>query len=378
MQQLAFDTSSPELIVNENFETLADLAVYGKDQTHTSALTWGYYGGVWGSFTITDGTVSLTASSTNYLVVAVATGVLSVSTSSTNWNDTTNYVRVYKIVTGTAAVTSEESHRVGPGGVLGAVGAGGGSGGTELKGLTFTSDTSSTADSDPGNGKFKWNNATEASATVLFFDNQTADGVSLTTFYASLGSSGFIYMQQQDDATKWQLWKWTATPVNGTGYYKFTATIQASAGAIGTGKLVDCDFSGLGSTTAWGGITGSLSSQTDLQAALDLKQARSPAIQSVASASTVTPTFSNDIVEITAQAAALTLANPTGTAIDALGLVIRIKDNGTARAITYGTQYRAIGITLPTTTVISKTMYLAMVFNNTDTKWDVIAVGQEA
>lgn len=105
---------------------------------------------------------------------------------------------------------------------------------------------------------------------------------------------------------------------------------------------------------------------------------RSPSIQSVSSSATVTPTFSDDMVKITAQAAGLTLANPTGTAIDGLGMVIRIKDNGTARSISYGTQYRAIGVSLPTTTVISKTVYLAMIFNNDDTKWDVIAVGQEA
>lgn len=106
--------------------------------------------------------------------------------------------------------------------------------------------------------------------------------------------------------------------------------------------------------------------------------ARTPSIQAVTSSATVTPTFSDDEVKITAQAAGLTLANPTGTAIDGLGIVIRIKDNGTARSIAYGTQYRAIGVTLPTTTVISKTLYLGMVFNNDDTKWDVVAVGQEA
>lgn len=105
---------------------------------------------------------------------------------------------------------------------------------------------------------------------------------------------------------------------------------------------------------------------------------RTPSVQTVTSSATVTPTFSNDAVKITAQAAALALANPTGTAIDMLGMVIRIKDNGTARAISYDTQYRAIGVTLPTTTVLSKTLYLAMVYNSDDTKWDVIAVGQQA
>jgi hypothetical protein len=105
---------------------------------------------------------------------------------------------------------------------------------------------------------------------------------------------------------------------------------------------------------------------------------RTPNIQSVVSSATVTPTFSDDMVKITAQAAGLTLANPTGTAISGWSIVIRIKDNGTARSITYGSQYRALGVTLPPTTVISKTLYLGMIYNSDDTKWDVVAVAQEA
>lgn len=103
-----------------------------------------------------------------------------------------------------------------------------------------------------------------------------------------------------------------------------------------------------------------------------------PNIQSVVSSATVTPTFANDMVIITAQAVALALANPTGTAVDGWGEVIRIKDDGLgARAISYGTQYRAVGVTLPTTTVLGKTLYLGMTFNNAATKWDVTAVAQE-
>ena len=103
-----------------------------------------------------------------------------------------------------------------------------------------------------------------------------------------------------------------------------------------------------------------------------------PRVQTVASAATVTPTSTNDLVTITAQAAALALANPTGTWDEGQPLMIRIKDNGTARAITYGSDYRAIGVTLPTTTVISKTTYLGIIYNSTDTKWDVISVTTQA
>jgi len=120
-------------------------------------------------------------------------------------------------------------------------------------------------------------------------------------------------------------------------------------------------------------LANAATARTNLDAAC-----RTPQIQSVASSATVIPTFADDQVIITAQAAGLTLATPTGTALDGWGLVIRIKDNGTARSISYGTQYRAIGVTLPSTTVISKTLYLGMIFNNADTKWDVVAVAQEA
>ncbi len=105
---------------------------------------------------------------------------------------------------------------------------------------------------------------------------------------------------------------------------------------------------------------------------------RNPGVQAVTSAATVTPTFLNDLVKVTAQAVALTIANPTGTAVPGLGMAIRIKDNGTAQAIGFGTQYRPIGVTLPANTVAGKTLYLGLIYNADDTKWDVVAVAQEA
>jgi hypothetical protein len=103
----------------------------------------------------------------------------------------------------------------------------------------------------------------------------------------------------------------------------------------------------------------------------------SPNVQSVTSASTVTPTDADDMVIITAQAAPLTLANPTGTWDQGRDLLIRIKDDGTSRAISYDTGYRAVGITLPTFTTANKTIYLGIVYNSTDSKWDVIGVSIE-
>jgi hypothetical protein len=115
-----------------------------------------------------------------------------------------------------------------------------------------------------------------------------------------------------------------------------------------------------------------------LKTGLDTKQNIAPSVQSVVSSATVTPVFGNDLVVITAQAAGLTLANPTGSWVQGKDLLIRIKDNGTARAITYGAKYRAIGVTLPTTTVISKTTYLGIIYNSTDDTFDVIGVTTQA
>jgi len=103
--------------------------------------------------------------------------------------------------------------------------------------------------------------------------------------------------------------------------------------------------------------------------------------QNVTSAATVTPNAdTDDRVVISAQATGLTLANPSPTTNrhDGQRLVVRIKDNGTPRTIGYGDQYRAIGVTLPTTTVANKAIYLGMIFHGADTKWDVVAVAQEA
>jgi len=85
-----------------------------------------------------------------------------------------------------------------------------------------------------------------------------------------------------------------------------------------------------------------------------------------------------DQFEITAQAGALKFNNPGGTPVGGQKLIIRIKDNGTARALTYDTQFRAIGVTLPATTIASKTLYMGFIWNNTDSKWDCVAISQEA
>jgi len=100
----------------------------------------------------------------------------------------------------------------------------------------------------------------------------------------------------------------------------------------------------------------------------------------ISSSATPTPARASkrNLFTITGLAEAAELQAPSGTPEEGDTLIVRIKDNGTARALTYNAIYRAIGVTLPTTTVISKTLYIGFIYNSIDSKWDCLAVGEEA
>lgn len=89
-----------------------------------------------------------------------------------------------------------------------------------------------------------------------------------------------------------------------------------------------------------------------------------------------------DQYQATAQANAVTINADAGTPTDGQKMIFRIKDNGTARALTWTTgssnSFRAVGTTLPTTTVANKTLYVGGIYNSADSRWDVLMVTQEA
>ncbi len=103
-------------------------------------------------------------------------------------------------------------------------------------------------------------------------------------------------------------------------------------------------------------------------------------IHSITDSTTPTPNAgSGDDFDfhITALANNATFADPSGTPADGQVMIIRIKDDGTPRTLAYNAIYRPIGVTMPTLTVASKTLYMGTKYNSADTKWDVLAVGQE-
>ena len=81
-----------------------------------------------------------------------------------------------------------------------------------------------------------------------------------------------------------------------------------------------------------------------------------------------------DIYLVTALAQTATFGAPTGTPTEGQQLIIRIKDNGTARSLAWNAIYRASSdLALPTTTIVSKTVYLGFMYNSTDSKWDLLS-----
>lgn len=110
-------------------------------------------------------------------------------------------------------------------------------------------------------------------------------------------------------------------------------------------------------------------------------QAKVRSVSAAATSGTLTPdSRTTDLFVASGLAGAITMAIPAGTPENGQRLLLRFKDNGTARAITWTTSlsgYRAIGITLPTTTVISKTTYVGCVYNSADTYWDAVATVTE-
>jgi len=81
---------------------------------------------------------------------------------------------------------------------------------------------------------------------------------------------------------------------------------------------------------------------------------------------------------ITAQAANLTIANPTGTPYDGQTLIYRIKDNGTVRTITFGTSFIGVGgAILPANTTANKVLYMMCIYNSVAAVWQVLGVVQE-
>jgi hypothetical protein len=155
-----------------------------------------------------------------------------------------------------------------------------------------------------------------------------------------------------------------------TGSDTFTGTIVAGSGVL---KAIN-NTSGSGvstfptaSTTLIG--TGTTDTLTN-------KRITPRVVTTTDDATAVIDCDVTDQYQLTAVANA-TVFTVTGTPVNGQKLIIRVKDAGVAKALTF-TGFTAIGCTIPTTTVQSKTTYVGCIYNATTPTWDVVAVMTEA
>ncbi len=104
-----------------------------------------------------------------------------------------------------------------------------------------------------------------------------------------------------------------------------------------------------------------------------------PIVNSTTTTATLTPNIDEyEQEDVTDLASAMTIAAPTGTPSTGMRLIFRITDDGTARALTWNVIYRAIGVTTPSTTTANKILYVGCIYDEAGSKWDVVAVKEEA
>lgn len=157
------------------------------------------------------------------------------------------------------------------------------------------------------------------------------------------------------------------TPSSGTATNLTGLPVSTGISGLGTGVAASLATN----NNAAGGYT-----PIDGTATLTNKRVtfRSPAITQSA-----TPAINTDVTdyaEITGLAQAITsmTSSLTGTPVKGDRLWISITDNGTARAITWGTSFEASGnVALPTTTVISTRLDIGFTWNVATSKWRCVA-----
>jgi hypothetical protein len=134
-----------------------------------------------------------------------------------------------------------------------------------------------------------------------------------------------------------------------------------------------------GNFMEWGGLAGSTYlGRIDKLGVVRGPAALAPRVVAIASSATPTPDAdATDLYKITALAEAATFGAPTGTLLDGQKLLIRIRDNGTSRALGWNAIYRVIGEALPTATTISKWLIVGFVYDTTDSKWDFMGAREE-
>jgi len=126
-----------------------------------------------------------------------------------------------------------------------------------IPGYRYTFDTSTT-DADPGAGDIRFNNGTYASATVIYIDDEDADGGSTQADTETWGDStetikGYLHITDMNDITTYARFKVTASVTDASGYNKITVVHLASNNTFSASDELSVHFTRNGDAGASAG-----------------------------------------------------------------------------------------------------------------------------
>jgi hypothetical protein len=114
--------------------------------------------------------------------------------------------------------------------------------------------STTTTDSDPGAGILRFNNATLASATQAYLDNNSAAGQAATAWLDSFddgGTSsnrGYLHVSDVDAPENFRVYLVTGSVTDGTGYRKLAITHLTGAGSFANAANLNVHFTPKGDT----------------------------------------------------------------------------------------------------------------------------------
>jgi hypothetical protein len=259
-------------------------------------------------------------------------------------------------------------------------------------------------------------NTTIGTTTAAAAKVTTLDVTSTLALNGDTGVSGYVITSNGAAAPTWQanangLTIADDTTTNATRYLTFTSAstgnittanvsstklqFNPSTGVLTLGAALPVSSGGTGAATLTGVVigngtsaftvktnpTGDFVGTTDTQT-LTSKRVNPRSVNASGTSGTITPNGdTTDIYVAEGLTGSTTFDTPSGTPVNGQKLLIRIKDNGTIRTLTWTATsgaFREIGITLPTATVANKTIYVGCVYNSADSFWDAVATVTQA